>query len=87
MNVDSIYHVTLKLLKNRIFGVKTQDFAIFYTTNSLIKVKCIAEFSAIHLTFIKRIAFENQVSGFFESGRFTQVLLYVEVVLFKNLIG
>ena len=26
--VDSIYHMTLKLLKNRIFGVKRQDFAI-----------------------------------------------------------
>ena len=30
--LDSIYHMTLKLLRYHIFGVKTQDFAIFYTT-------------------------------------------------------
>ena len=42
--LDSIYHMTLKLIKNRIFGLKTsifcdllrnvirQDFAIFYAT-------------------------------------------------------
>ena len=30
---NSIYHITLKLIKNRIFGVKTQDFAIFYATS------------------------------------------------------
>ena len=31
--LDSIYHMTLKLLKNRIFCIKNrQDFAIFYTT-------------------------------------------------------
>ena len=30
--IDSVYHMTLKLLKNGIFGVKSQDFAIFYTT-------------------------------------------------------
>ena len=28
--LDSIYHMTLKLLKNSIFGVETEDFAIFY---------------------------------------------------------
>ena len=28
--LDSIYHMTLKLIKDRIFGVKSQDFAIFY---------------------------------------------------------
>ena len=29
--LDSIYHMTFKLLKNHIFGVKVcQDFAIFY---------------------------------------------------------
>ena len=28
--LDSIYRMTLKLLKNRIFGWKHQDFAIFY---------------------------------------------------------
>ena len=27
--LDAIYHMTLKLLKNRIFGMKHQDFAIF----------------------------------------------------------
>ena len=27
--LDSDYHMTLKLLKNRIFGVKRQDFANF----------------------------------------------------------
>ena len=27
--LDSIYHMTLKLLKNRIFGVKTSDVAIY----------------------------------------------------------
>ena len=30
--LDSIYHMTLKLPKNSIFGVKTEDFAIFYAT-------------------------------------------------------
>ena len=30
--LDSIYHMTLKLLKNHILGVKTKDFAIFYGT-------------------------------------------------------
>ena len=30
--LDSVYHMTFKLLKNQIFGVKTQDFAIFYAT-------------------------------------------------------
>ena len=28
--LDSIYHMTLKLLKNCIFDVRYQDFAIFY---------------------------------------------------------
>ena len=28
----SIYHMTLKLLKNRIFGVKTSRFCHFYAT-------------------------------------------------------
>ena len=28
--LDSIYHMTLKWLKNSIFGMKCQDFAIFY---------------------------------------------------------
>ena len=28
----SIYQMTLKLLKSHIFGVKTSNFAIFYTT-------------------------------------------------------
>ena len=28
--LDSIYHMTLKLLKIHTFGVKRQDFAIFY---------------------------------------------------------
>ena len=31
--LDSIYHMTLKLITNRIFGVKTQDFAIFFATS------------------------------------------------------
>ena len=30
--LDSIYHMTLTLLKKRIYGVKTQYFAIFYST-------------------------------------------------------
>ena len=30
--LDSIYHMTLRLIKNRIFGVKTSRFAIFYAT-------------------------------------------------------
>ena len=30
--LDSIYHMTLKLLKNGIIGEKHQFFAIFYTT-------------------------------------------------------
>ena len=30
--LDSIYHMTLKLLKNSIFGVKIEDFVIYYTT-------------------------------------------------------
>ena len=30
--LDSIYHITLKLIKNSIFDVKMQDFAIFYAT-------------------------------------------------------
>ena len=30
--LDSIYHMTLKLLKNHIFGVKCQYFTIFYAT-------------------------------------------------------
>ena len=30
--LDSIYHMTLRLLKNHIFGVKHQGFAIFYAT-------------------------------------------------------
>ena len=29
--LDSIYHMTLKLLRNSIFGVKHHDFALFYT--------------------------------------------------------
>ena len=29
---DSIYHMTSNLIKNRIFGEKFQDFAIFYAT-------------------------------------------------------
>ena len=28
--LDPIYHMTLKLIKNRIFGVKTSDFVNFY---------------------------------------------------------
>ena len=28
--LDSIYHKTLKILKNCIFGVKSQDFPLFY---------------------------------------------------------
>ena len=28
--IDSIYHMTLKLIKNRIFGVKTSRFSTFY---------------------------------------------------------
>ena len=30
--LDSIYHMTLKFLKNHIFGAKIQDFAIFFAT-------------------------------------------------------
>ena len=30
--LDCIYHMTLKLLKNRILRMKIQDFAIFYAT-------------------------------------------------------
>ena len=30
--IDSTYHMTLKQLKNHIFGIKRQDFAIFYAT-------------------------------------------------------
>ena len=30
--LDSVYHVVLKLIKNRIFGVKREDFVIFYAT-------------------------------------------------------
>ena len=30
--LDSIYHITLKLLKNCILAFKLQDFAIFYAT-------------------------------------------------------
>ena len=30
--LDSIYHLMLKLIKNHTFGVKGQDFVIFYTT-------------------------------------------------------
>ena len=30
--VDSFYHMTLELLKYSIFGMKAQDFAIFYAT-------------------------------------------------------
>ena len=30
--LDSFYHMTLKLIKNHIFGLKCQDFAIFYAT-------------------------------------------------------
>ena len=30
--LDSIYHMTLKLLYKRIFGVKTHYFFIFYAT-------------------------------------------------------
>ena len=30
--LDSVYHMTLKLPKHHIFGVKRQDFAIFYAT-------------------------------------------------------
>ena len=30
--LDSIYHMTLKLLKNHILGVKKHDFAIVYAT-------------------------------------------------------
>ena len=30
--LDSIYHMALKLLKNSLFGVRTEDFAIFYAT-------------------------------------------------------
>ena len=28
--LDSIYHMTLKLIENHIFGVKHQDFITFY---------------------------------------------------------
>ena len=31
--IDSIYHMRLKLLTNRIFGLKHQDFANFYVTS------------------------------------------------------
>ena len=30
--LDFIYHMTLKLLKKRMFGLKHQDFDIFYGT-------------------------------------------------------
>ena len=30
--LDFIYHRTMKLMKNRIFGMKRQDFATFYAT-------------------------------------------------------
>ena len=30
--LDSIYHMTLKEIKNHIFGRKLQDFTIFYAT-------------------------------------------------------
>ena len=30
--LDYIYHMTLNLLKYRVFGMKAQDFAIFYAT-------------------------------------------------------
>ena len=30
--IDSLYLMTVALLKNRIFGVKRQDFAIFFAT-------------------------------------------------------
>ena len=30
--LDSFYHMTLKLLKNCSFGMKTQDYAIFLAT-------------------------------------------------------
>ena len=30
--LDSIYHMTLKLIKNRLFGMETSEFAIFYAT-------------------------------------------------------
>ena len=30
--LDSVYHMTLKLLKNHIFGVKHPDFSLFYAT-------------------------------------------------------
>ena len=30
--LDSIYHVVFKLIKNRVFGVKREDFVIFYAT-------------------------------------------------------
>ena len=31
--LDSIYHMKLKLFKNIIFGVETEDLAIFYALN------------------------------------------------------
>ena len=30
--LDSNHHITTRLLKNRIFGMNTRDFAIFYVT-------------------------------------------------------
>ena len=30
--LDSVYHMTLKLLKNHIFGVKMSRFCHFYST-------------------------------------------------------
>ena len=30
--LESIYHMTLKILKNRFFGVKTSRFPFFYAT-------------------------------------------------------
>ena len=38
--LDTIYHMTLKLLKNHIFGSKTQYFAIFYSTLKWMSLNC-----------------------------------------------
>ena len=35
--IDSIYHMTLKLLKNRIFGVKTSRFSHLFSGIALNK--------------------------------------------------
>ena len=53
--LDSIDHMTLKLLTDCIFGVKKQDFAIFYGTLKWISLPNIAK-SLNHKWFINFIA-------------------------------